>query len=72
MKKSIVFILVSFVFFSCQQKKTDVSGGNMPVSQYFSYSDSGVQSAGIKMIPVKTPVGELKVWTKRFGNYPKI
>ena len=24
------------------------------------------------MIPIKTPVGELKVWTKRVGNNPKI
>jgi len=24
------------------------------------------------MIPVITPVGEFKVWTKRFGNNPKI
>ncbi len=24
------------------------------------------------MIPIKTPVGEFKVWTKRFGNNPKI
>ena len=24
------------------------------------------------MIPVQTPVGEFKVWTKRFGNNPRI
>lgn len=24
------------------------------------------------MVPIKTPVGEFKVWTKRFGNNPKI
>jgi proline iminopeptidase len=24
------------------------------------------------MIPVKTPVGEFNVWTKRFGNNPRI
>lgn len=42
------------------------------VSDYFNYSDTGVRVAGIKMIPVKTPVGKFKVWTKRFGNNPKI
>jgi proline iminopeptidase len=31
-----------------------------------------VQVAGIKMIPVKTPAGDFKVWTKRFGNNPRI
>lgn len=24
------------------------------------------------MIPINTPVGKFKVWTKRFGNNPKI
>ncbi len=72
MKISLVLILASLFFFSCKQKAKDTSGGNMPVSQYFNYGDSGVQSAGIKMIPVKTPVGDFKVWTKRFGNNPRI
>ncbi len=44
----------------------------MPVSEYFNYGDSGVQYAGIKMVPIKTSVGEFKVWTKRFGNNPRI
>lgn len=44
----------------------------MPVSQYFNYGDTGVQMAGIKMIPIKTPSGEFKVWTKRFGYNPRI
>ena len=44
----------------------------MPVAEYFNYGDSGVQSAGIKMIPITTPVGTFKVWTKRFGNNPRI
>jgi proline iminopeptidase len=29
-------------------------------------------TGGIKMIPVKTPKGEFKVWTKRVGNNPKM
>jgi proline iminopeptidase len=44
----------------------------MPVRTYFNYGDSSVQTAGVKMIPIKTPVGEFKVWTKRFGNNPSI
>ncbi|GGW34755.1 proline iminopeptidase-family hydrolase [Arenibacter certesii] len=27
---------------------------------------------GVKMIPIKTPVGEFKVWTKKMGNNPTI
>jgi proline iminopeptidase len=42
------------------------------VNNYFSYGDSSVQSAGIRMIPIQTPIGNFKVWTKRFGNNPRI
>ncbi|MGO8700877.1 MAG: proline iminopeptidase-family hydrolase [Limisphaerales bacterium] len=54
------------------RKETKTSNGSMPVSRYFDYGESGVQSAGIRMIPIQTPVGEFKVWTKRFGNNPRI
>ena len=43
------------------------------LSDYFNYNQkSNIESAGVQMIPIKTPVGEFKVWTKRFGNNPKI
>lgn len=64
--------LVSLLVISCNQPKENTGTGNMPVSEYFNYGDSGVQTAGIKMIPINTPVGEFKVWTKRFGNNPRI
>ncbi len=69
----ILFLIISIVMlFSCRHAGKESAGGNMPVSQYFNYGDSGVQSAGIKMIPVTTPVGTFNVWTKRFGNNPRI
>jgi proline iminopeptidase len=51
---------------------SDTAGGNTPVSGYYNYGDTGVQSAGIRMIPITTPVGSFKVWTKRFGNNPRV
>src|SRR6476469_5561054 len=45
---------------------------NMTVYDYFNYDDTSIQTAGIRMIPIKTPAGEFKVWTKRFGNNPGI
>ena len=44
----------------------------MPVSAYFNYRDTGVQSAGIRFINIKTSSGNFRVWTKRFGNNPRI
>jgi proline iminopeptidase len=64
-----LLLLLSIIIlaFSCKQKSTSLT-----VADYFNYGDSGVQSAGVRMIPIKTQVGEFKVWTKRFGNNPKI
>jgi len=53
---------------SCQQK----GGSNTTVGEYFAPVDSGVQQAGIKMVNIQTPVGKFRVWTKRFGNNPRI
>ena len=63
-------IIISFcmLVLSCNQPSTNSSKS---ISDYFTYNDS-VEAAGVKMIPIKTPVGEFKVWTKRFGNNPKI
>jgi proline iminopeptidase len=72
MRKLILFIAASAFVYSCDQPAKPNKDGNQPISAYFNYGDSGVQTAGIKMIPVKTPVGEFKVWTKRFGNNPRI
>lgn len=63
----ILLLLSVFFIFSCQEKPTAPT-----VAEYFNYGDSGVQSAGIKMIPIETPVGKFNVWTKRFGNNPRI
>lgn len=62
----IVYAVLSFYFIvSCQQKSTTVE-------EYFATKDSGVQMAGIKMVPIKTDVGTFKVWTKTIGNNPSV
>lgn len=64
-----IFLLLAIYFLSSSCKKNTDS---QALSQYFTYNENNVESAGVKMIPIKTPVGEFKVWTKRFGNNPKI
>jgi len=64
----LVILIISFLIISCKNETKSTS-----LSSYFNYKESsGVESAGIKMIPIKTAVGEFKVWTKRFGSNPKI
>jgi proline iminopeptidase len=61
----LILIIAAIVVTSCTQKNT------IATNDYFTYPDS-IQSGGVRMIPVTTPVGTFKVWTKRFGNNPKI
>ncbi|NBW03137.1 MAG: alpha/beta fold hydrolase [Cytophagia bacterium] len=61
----LALILASLLaFVSCTQTSETVS-------HYFSYPDT-LEAAGVKLIPIKTPKGTFNVWTKRFGNNPKI
>jgi hypothetical protein len=53
-------------FFFCKQNTSTT------LKDYHSIVDSGVQTGGVKMISIETPVGKFNVWTKRFGNNPKI
>jgi len=64
----IPFILFLFILGSCNQSPKNSGIG---LGDYFNYGDS-VESAGVKRIPINTPIGKFKVWTKRFGSNPKI
>ncbi|HMC86240.1 MAG TPA: proline-specific peptidase family protein, partial [Chitinophagaceae bacterium] len=68
-----LLMLASYLIFSCKQNGT-ITIGKAPavsVDDYFSYGDS-VETAGVKLIPIKTASGDFKVWTKRFGKNPNI
>lgn len=78
MRKLLFSISVCAIVLSCDQKTGGVAstngatGADIHLYEYFNYSDTGVQMAGIKMIPIITPVDTFNVWTKRFGNNPRI
>lgn len=74
MRILVLSIASFFLFTACEpgKKETGMEAPDIHVSDYFNYGDSGVQAGGVKMIPIKTALGEFKVWTKRFGNNPRI
>ena len=74
MKTILFFFGFACLFFACENKidTSSRSGVDVHVSDYFNYGDTGVQVAGIKMLPIETPKGTFNVWTKRFGNNPRI
>src|SRR5688572_18568610 len=69
MRICLFFLLLAGVFtYGCKENATKDSA----LSAYFNTGDTGVQTAGIRMIPVNTSTGTYRVWTKRFGNNPRI
>lgn len=62
-------LLISVLLFSgCKQNPEE----NIKAS-YLDFSKRDDQfTGGIKMIPISTPIGKFKVWTKTVGNNPKI
>jgi proline iminopeptidase len=42
------------------------------LESYFAAREAGVQSGGVRMVPIQTPRGPFRVWTKRFGNNPRV
>ena len=66
--KTLLFFFTIILLVSCAEKKSKAPS----LSDYHKNTDSGIQTGGVKMISIVTPVGKFKVWTKRFGNNPTI
>ena len=63
-----ILSVVGYFFTTCKsnsQENTTTSSVS-----YFEKIDTGIQDGGITMVPIETPKGIFKVWTKRFGNNP--
>lgn len=63
----LLLVLLSLIGVACNAPSEKPS-----LDSYFSFKDSGVQSAGVKMIPIQTASGTFKVWTKDIGNNPRV
>jgi len=70
--KNLFFLTLVFLISCYGNVEKKIENNNPTVKEYFNYRDTGVQTAGVKMIPIKTDKGTFKVWTKRFGNNPRI
>jgi proline iminopeptidase len=72
MQNSIYLLfLVAVLFQGCSGLRQDSKDGSNATCDYLDFSNRDDQfTGGIKMIPISTPKGEYKVWTKRVGNNP--
>jgi proline iminopeptidase len=48
------------------------SSAEKPSAYFDQTGRTDVLSGGVRMIPIHTPKGDFKVWTKRVGNHPKL
>lgn len=62
--KHLVVLIVAALLLSCQRSGPDAS--------YFKPQGEGVQTGGVRLIPIETPKGSFNVWTKRVGNNPRM
>ncbi|NUY79712.1 proline iminopeptidase-family hydrolase [Flavobacterium sp. MAH-1] len=68
MKALVYSFVLALVFVGCNRQAETKS----ETSEYFSRTSSGIQNGNVKVIDISTPKGNFKVWTKRFGNNPKM
>ncbi len=67
--KILLFSVLSIIIFNGCKENTE----NQIQKNYLDFSKRDDQwTGGIKMIPIKTPIGNFKVWTKTVGNNPTI
>ena len=72
MKTGFFLLLLALLGLSCQAPPPEKSAAGPSLRDYFANTETGVQDGNVRMIPIQTPKGQFKVWTKRFGNNPRI
>ncbi len=70
MKRILLLVLSALVWYACT--KNPPSDQTTPAPYFDNSGRDDVLSGGVKLIPINTPKGTFKVWTKRVGNHPRI
>ena len=72
MKRNNILILsvLLLMCFGCKKEASEMNIEKTTIDYLDNSSKEDQFLGGIKMIPIKTPKGEFKVWTKRVGNNP--
>ena len=64
--------VIAFVIASAADAAPSAGGqSELSLRSYFQDTEA-VRAGGVKLIPITTPKGPFKVWTKRIGNNPRI
>ena len=70
MKRLLVLALCLISLPACRERGGAAAG--TPATYLDNTGRSDLLSGGVRMIPIETPKGQFRVWTKRVGNNPTI
>lgn len=72
MPRCLLLLLTALALAACQPESEPASAPAQTVAaEYYDHGNrDDVMAGGVRMIPVTTPSGEFRVWTKRVGNSP--
>jgi proline iminopeptidase len=65
-------LVVALVVGSAAEASSPSASGQQPNLRSYFQDSEAIRSGGVKLVPINTPKGDFKVWTKRFGNNPRI
>ena len=70
--KNILLIICSatLLFAACNTQTTD--NKTSPLRAYFNSGETGVQTGGVKVLKINSNGKDFNIWTKRFGNNPRV
>ncbi|MCP9237684.1 proline iminopeptidase-family hydrolase [Lewinella sp. JB7] len=72
MQRFLLFVLTVFLAVSCTEQEVVQEENIRGADAYHdNQGRDDLLSGGVKMIPITTPAGDFRVWTKRVGNNPR-
>jgi hypothetical protein len=74
-RRAVSTMLLASAFAACSIQRATPPPAPTPAEptlrSYFT-PDTGLDTAGVRLVPIATPKGKFNVWTKRFGRNPRI
>jgi proline iminopeptidase len=72
LRQLLVLSVGALLSIACSAERPQSAPAPAPPSYLDNSGRDDVLSGGVRLIPVKTPKGTFRVWTKRVGNNPRI
>jgi len=68
LQSALLACLIAMCLFACQAPVKQ----SITLADYFKDTSTGIKTGGVQMVQISTPKGKFNVWTKKFGNNPKM